>query len=217
MKTLITLISLIVLAISSGCSTSIKLKNFDVSQSGLSTDGVVMVSAGRMDEGGWGGFPFVNYSVQKLEPDGTIDDQVLKVILGEPTTENMMHFGGHVGRENREVYVHIFELPEGEYILKPYGRGNYAMTLNTYGGGAIFVPGSPGAFVEGAFKASVVANKLNYWGELLTISENISLSSSYELADHYERDMEYAKKRAPKVVTLELQKSIAERIEIQGL
>lgn len=197
-----------------GCATTLKVPDLERINTGESEYGAVLMSAGRQNKPGaiFGGYPFVDYKIYRLAEDGTIDGPLVKYVEAEPSRDAMANPTGHVGK-NGYIFVHLFQLPEGKYVVKADRRGSRSSGFMVPGGGFVYIPGSPNHQTGNAFLFEVVRGKLNYLGEFLTVCEDVSSLSCIEVNDQFLRDFEFASKRKKGISDLDVTESFPKKVE----
>lgn len=202
------------LLLMAGCATTLKVPELESIKSGDSSSGVALISVGRQNKPGalLGGYPFVDYKIYKLNEDGTIDGPMVKYVEGEPYNDAMTNPGGHVG-EGSYVFVHLFDLPEGEYVIKADERGARSTGFMVPGGGFVYLPGTPNSETGNAFLFTVERGKLNYLGEFLTVCGDIGSLACIEINDQFQRDFEFASKREKGIENIDVIHANPEKLE----
>lgn len=183
-----------------GCETTIKSPNLTEIQSGSSDSGVVLLSAGRLKKPdvfmGFGGYPFVDYRIYQIRDVPVVGNpeaisiRPIKLIEGEPASQTAMYPGGHIGKD-RYVFIHLFELPVGTYLIAAEERGLQG-TSYFAGGTYVYSPSSPNEGINNVFRFTVEPGKLNYVGELLTVCDEVGTQACIEVRDELARDLEFA-------------------------
>ncbi|GAA5526095.1 hypothetical protein Maes01_02689 [Microbulbifer aestuariivivens] len=201
---------LVLIVYLSGCATTVKNINLDNLNDPGSKDGLVLMSAGRMNSKGLLSppFPFVNYRVFKVGDNGKIEREQKKFIMGEPWDALYRPFG-HVGG-SRYVFVHFFPLEEGQYVLWAEERGSYGAIIPT-GTGAMFMPGSAPKDTGNVFIFNVQKNSINYIGEILTVDYNVQSLDGFAVNDELERDFKFLLKEESDSKNIEVKKELASK------
>jgi hypothetical protein len=204
-KIYLSLIIVPILLAMGGCATTLNVPELDDIKSGNSESGIALVSVGRQNKPGvfLGGYPFVDYKIYRLTEEGTIDGPMAKYVEGEPYNDAMTNPSGHVGKGSY-VFVHLFELPEGEYVIKADERGARTTGFMVPGGGFVYMPGTPNTETGNAFLFRIERGKLNYLGEFLTVCEDIGSLACIEINDEFQRDFEFALKKERGIENIEV-------------
>ncbi|MEC8426907.1 MAG: hypothetical protein VXZ35_00660 [Pseudomonadota bacterium] len=168
--------------------------------------GVLLVSAGRGPSGGFMQLPFVSYGVY-LERSET---QMEKIAFLPAEAGFINQLG-----KNKYGFVHLRELKAGRYYLVGQkGRGN---ALDNPLGVFVVVPAgavhydSNGKKLGISIQFDVEPGKVNYLGEVLTVSKELT-SESIKITDQSARDYSIAKKQYPELEGLEFTKVQAKKI-----
>lgn len=156
--------------------------------------GVVAVATGRKDGKHFlDNLPFISYYAVHIDEEGqAVTDRFLPA---EPPSPQYPF--GNLG-DGKYGFLHIFELPEGEYTLVG-GRGR-GSAIFIAGGGfyAVYNDGQSPTSITYPF--SVEAGQINYLGEILTIDDSLT-KKGILLSDQSTRD---------RATAIKLNKALAE-------
>lgn len=149
--------------------------------------GVVAVATGRKDGKHFlDNLPFISYYAVHIDENGqAVTD---KFLPAEPASPQYPF--GNLG-DGKYGFLHIFELPEGEYTLVG-GRGRGSAVFIA-GGGFYAVVNDGQSPTSITYPFSVKSGQINYLGEILTIDDSLT-TKGILLSDQSERDKETALK-----------------------
>jgi hypothetical protein len=147
----------------------------------------------------------MSYDLYPLTPDGTIAGKRLMTFSGEPRPEVYFNLLGHLDN-GKYGFIHVTELPAGTYLLAGWRHGSPGYAMPGVGGGVTVVPGTRGSQTGTYFIFEVKPGRLNYVGEILTIS-----LSGVEVYDQFERDFKFAHDKNPELEKVTVVKQLAAR------
>ena len=134
--------------------------------------------------------PFVSYRVVS-EGEEMKELAFLPAEAGAINQLGKKHYG----------YIHMRELPVGEYYLLGVGSRGRGAALAA--GGSFVYIGSGENETPITYKFEVLANKINYLGSLITNDGRLD-SSSISIFQTPDRDLEYAIKKYPELKKYEV-------------
>mgnify|MGYP006902135563 CR=1 FL=1 len=136
----LTLVSLTLLM--QACSTTSQIKTVDDIISGSSSKGVVLMSAGREVVPGMLSVqnPFVDFKIYSISSSGEVSENPVHTVRGEPMSEALKFPRGHVGGKSQYVFVHLFELEAGQYLISSMEAGSSEMIVQS-GNSMIYISG----------------------------------------------------------------------------
>lgn len=189
-----------------GCATSFKTPSLQSIKNQSSEKGLVLLSSGRKEKSGFmQNYPFVDYLIFRIESDIVVSEGWVEYISAEPFGEVLTHPKGHIGKD-RYVFVHVIELPEGEYLLAGKNRANPMVQM--------YYPSINSMPTRNGFTFIVERNALNYIGELLTVDDYLNDPNSIQINNEFERDLKYVSKSVKGITELPTKLNLANRIPL---
>lgn len=201
-KRIFTFVALMYLA---GCASNgavSKLSSLKESGELPEDTGILLVSSGRGPSGSLVQLPFVSYGVFLERSEMEMEMEKVAFLPAEAGFINQLGKGKY-------GYIHLRELKAGKYYLVGQkGRGNGLDNplgiLAVIPAGAVHYD-SDGKKVGISMQFDIEAGKVNYLGEVLTVSRDLS-PEAIKVSDQSERDYAFAKEKQPLLNNLEFKK-----------